>query len=145
MTYLVPWPRRVMQGEVKIYFLISGDYALAAEETPDRFSKNQDRYNQQRALKLWILLNVYHLYEFDWNQLRFRWEGARTPPGVVTEMLQSSFDSKDLERSTPTNVKSLDRIETRSTSSYCLCLVHKLACAMFVLWSFMNVRAVTIH
>ena len=63
----------------------------------------------------------------------------------VTEMLQSSFDSKDLERSTPTNVKSLDRIETRSTSSYCLCLVHKLACAMFVLWSFMNVRAVTIH
>ncbi|XP_062514836.1 uncharacterized protein LOC134190399 [Corticium candelabrum] len=31
----------------------------------------------------------------------------------VTEMSQSSFNSKDLERSTPTNVKSLDRIETR--------------------------------
>ena len=70
-------------GEVKIYFLISGDYALAAAKTPDRFSKNEDRYNQQRVLKLWILLNIYHFYEFDWNQLRFRWEGARTPPGGV--------------------------------------------------------------
>ena len=36
----------------------------------------------------------------------------------VTEMSQSSFDSKDLERSTPTNVKSLDRIKTLSTSNY---------------------------
>ena len=61
----------------------------------------------------------------------------------ITEMSQSSFDSKDLERSTPTNVKSL---ETRSTSNYlCLCLVHKIACAMFVLWSFVNVRVVTMH
>ena len=50
-------------------------------------------------------------------------------------MLQSSFDSKDLEIPTPTNVKSLDRIEIRSTSNYCLCLVDTLACAMFVLWS----------
>ena len=33
-------------------------------------------------------------------------------------MWQSSFDSKDLERSTPTNVKSRDRIESRSTSNY---------------------------
>ena len=36
----------------------------------------------------------------------------------VTEVSQSSFNSKDLERSTSTNVKSLDRIETRSTSNY---------------------------
>ena len=54
----------------------------------------------------------------------------------VTEMSKSSFDSKDLDRSTPNNVKSL---ETRSTSNYCLCLVHKLACAMFVVWRFLNI------
>ena len=56
------------------------NYALAAAETPDRLSKDEDRYSQQRVLKLWILLNIYHFYEFDWNRLRFRWEGARTLP-----------------------------------------------------------------
>ena len=64
----------------------------------------------------------------------------------VTEMPQSSFDSKDLETSTPTDLKSLDRIETWSTSYYVFAwFINKIACAMFVLWSFVNVRVMTMH